>query len=101
MKGKSLERWESRRKGGFARFVLKWGLLGFGSALLLGSIVSVFVSFWLLRRDMAFQVELADILPFVPRLLLIAVGGGALTAVVLWFSMESAYRRAQRRAARA
>jgi len=38
---------------------------------------------------------LAILLQFSPRLLLFAVGGGALFALVMWYGMEYLYRRAR------
>jgi hypothetical protein len=103
MKGKSLARWESRRKDGFVRFVLKWGVFRFGGLLLVCSALSIPLAFWIDRRKMAqagidFRVTLADVVPFLPRLFLIVAVGGALLGVIVWFSNERLYRRAQREA---
>jgi hypothetical protein len=79
--------------------------LGFGGAFLAASVFSMSLSSWLFNRDMTrsipdFKLTLtfADFVPFIPRLLLIAFGGGVLTAAVIWYYMEARYRRAQRSA---
>src|SRR5258705_4130601 len=99
---KPLARWESRRKQGLARFILNWGVIRFGSVLLVCSIVSTVLSGWLFRRKMAesgltFELQFGDMIPFLPRLLVIVFGGGAALAAILWCFIESSYRRAQRR----
>jgi hypothetical protein len=86
---------------GLARFVLEWGLLRFGTVFLICSAVSLPLALFLDQRRMAkfgvpFEVHVVDVIPFVPRLLLICFGGGAVLAVILWFLMESSFRRAHR-----
>ena len=100
MMRRSLVLWERRRKNGLLYFVLMWGVVRCGSVFLICSFASISLSNWLFNRRMAqagvqFEVKLADLAPFLPRLLVIVFGGGALLAIALWYYMEAAYRRAQ------
>ena len=81
-------------------FVLKWGVGIFSAVFLVCAVASTFLSNWLFNRRMAqagmhIELRLADLVPFIPRLLVLVVGGGVVFAIVMWFYMEAAYRRAQ------
>jgi peptidoglycan biosynthesis protein MviN/MurJ (putative lipid II flippase) len=92
---KSLERWRSRREQGFARFVLNWGVIRFGTTFVIAGAVSLAVSMWLLRRQgVMIDLQPTDFVTFGPRLLVIALVGGVALAVLIWFVAERSYRKA-------
>jgi hypothetical protein len=105
VKPKEIARWVSLRHQGMRRYVLTVGVVRTGFAFLLLGVLTTIMAFLDARQIihdsgspsvLGFSDYLATTLPFVPRLLLFAFGGGALSAVVMWFFMESRYRRAQR-----
>jgi hypothetical protein len=100
MTPKALVRWERWRKGGLLHFVLMWGIVRCGGLCLICSVASISFSNWIFNRQMAhagirIELRLVDMVPFIPRLLGIIIGGAALMAVFLWYHMEAVYRRAQ------
>jgi uncharacterized membrane protein len=63
--------------------------------------VSMPLAYWIDRRRLAqagidLRVTLADVVPLLPRLFGIVALGGALLGVIMWFSNERSYQRAQR-----
>ena len=109
MKPMEFARWEVSRSRGFRHFVLTYGLLKCGTIFLVLGLFSMLLAFVDARRvtteigwtTLKFTDYLAILLRFSPRLLLFAVGGGVLFALVMWYAMEYLYRRAQQSGGRA
>jgi len=83
MKAKALQKWESTRALGMARFVLVRGVLTYGLAMFVAT------------TFFAHQGELSAKFVLISAILWLI--GGALFGVISWYLLESLYRRAIRK----
>jgi len=106
----SMPRWELARGKGLKHFLVVDGLLKCGSLFLVLGLLSMLLAFHDANRviresgstpSLTLSDYLAILLSFTPRLVLFAVVGGALFALVMWYAMEYVYKRSHRDSGRA